>query len=62
MYFKSMMVKRNLQLEEEAMKLMISKAAEENLDLKEQSKIKIILFFIRKSYFSLFKHILFVLK
>lgn len=37
LYFKSMMVKRNLQLEEEAMKLMINKAAEEKGDLDNQS-------------------------
>jgi len=37
LYFKNMMVKRNLQLEEEAMKLMISKAAEENADITRQS-------------------------
>jgi len=37
LYFKSMMLKRNLQLEEEAMKLMIAKAAGENVDLNTQS-------------------------
>lgn len=31
------MIKRNLQLEEEAMKLMISKAADENVDVNKQS-------------------------
>jgi len=45
LYFKSMMVKRNLQLEEEAMKLMISKAAEENVDINEQSKNKLLFIF-----------------
>lgn len=47
LYFKSMMVKRNLQLEEEAMKLMISKAAEENVDMKEQSKENLIIYYLR---------------
>jgi len=40
LYFKSMMLKRNLHLEEEAMKLMISKGAEENVDVTSQSNLE----------------------
>jgi len=38
------MVKRNLQLEEEAMKLMISKALKDNSDIASQSNKKCLIF------------------
>jgi len=39
LYFKNMMVRRNLSLEEDAMKLMMDKAVKENIDMDNQSKI-----------------------
>jgi hypothetical protein len=59
LYFKSMMLKRNLQLEEEAMKLMIAKADRENVDLNTQSKFLLnlnllIAYFYNFEYFKFF--------
>ena len=39
LYFKNMMIKRNLNLEEDAMKLMMDKAVKENIDMDIQSKL-----------------------
>ena len=38
LYFKNMMIKRNLNLEEDAMKLMMDKTVKENIDMENQSK------------------------
>jgi hypothetical protein len=38
LYFRNMMIKRNLYFEEDAMKLMMDKAVEENIDMENQSK------------------------